>query len=153
MKYFTDEKYGNNTAHKDYEDYCRSIWTELPEELRSISEGMLPEDMFEGLESIGLHDSRIIHFSEENGYLEIQLNTDNRGGLRKVWLKYSSPRITNLPSSSVLGEQPEHYHSDIMCHEIEKTDDARYSHSILFSSGDELTLDFEMLSVRFEDVT
>ena len=120
MKFFTEEKYQNGTSHSEYEKYCRSIWNELGNEIKCINTGMLPEDMLEGLAAIDLHDSKIIGFNKTSSFLEIEFNTDNHGGLRKVWLKYLCPNIVELPSNNVLGNNIEHRDSDVMCHEIYK---------------------------------
>jgi hypothetical protein len=86
MKFFTDKKYEQNNAHSEYETYCRAIWASLPDDLKRIQEGMLPEDLLIGLNCIGLHDATIIKFDEFDQGIIIEFNTDNNGDLRKVWI-------------------------------------------------------------------
>jgi len=152
MKYFTDEKFESNTAHSEYEEYCRAIWDKLPEELRMINGGMLPKEMMLGSSIIELHDATITDFQFNGSDLVVHLNADNMGALRKVKLKYENAELVEKPKSEVLGGQPDHPDSDVMCHEIELLSNCRYLHSLLFASNEELIVDFFNLSVSYEDV-
>ncbi|MCL6415171.1 hypothetical protein MIB92_05870 [Aestuariirhabdus sp. Z084] len=152
MKYFTDEKCEQNIAHTEYEDYCKSIWEDLPVTLKQISEGMLPESYFVGLETVGLHDARIIDFAESSSRLCIELDTDNRGGLRKVWLTYDSSNIIVRPSEEMLGKDIDNYKSDVMCHEVELGESGSFLHRLLFCSGEELEVQFSSIELEYKDV-
>ena len=54
MKFFTDEKFENNTSYSEYEMYCRANWELIPDELKIINEGMLQEGMLIGFNCVGL---------------------------------------------------------------------------------------------------
>jgi hypothetical protein len=151
MNYFTNEKFADNTAYCDYIEYCRSIWNELPDELKSIQKNMVLDEMLDGLVMIEFHDGKIVDFRQDGEDLCIELNTNLHGALRKVWLKYHNATIIMLPKSNVLGEDIDNCKSDIMCHEIETIDTKAYTHTLLFASGEELLIQFKDISLKFKD--
>ena len=151
MKFFTNEKFAKNTSHSEYEAYCREKWRLIPDELKIINKGMLPEEMLLGLESICLHDARIISVKNKDNSIIFELNTDNSGELHKVFLEYCESKIIVKPNENVLGSKPEDPDSDIMCHEIGIESNGEYTHTVLFASEDELQINFSRLIVEFLD--
>ena len=152
MKFFTDQKYDSGVALSEYETYCRANWDLIPIELKIISEGMLPEDMLLGIEQVSLHDARILTTKTDDSSVTLELITDHEGGLRKVWLEYRESKMLKKPSSAVLDSKKDDSDNDIMCHEIGLELNGRYTHALLFASGEELQIQFSKLLLVFKDV-
>lgn len=152
MKYFTNEKYENNTAWLDYEAYCKSIWKDLPNDLKLINEGMLPESMMNIKKSIGLHDGKITNFifNKVSSKLNISVNTDNQGALRQTELEYITAKVLQDVSSDRKGKNIDDPDSDIVCHEIMHNNGV-YIHMLLFASGEELIIEFQDFRMNFKD--
>ena len=154
MKFFTDKKLQNSTAHEEYEEYCETIWNDLPHDLKCIHGGMLSENLTAGQSHVMLHDARITSFELNVTDLKVSFNTDHNGGIRKVWFHYQYVLLIHLPSENVLGKKEiANPQSDIMCHEIEQTAEKEWTHTLLFASSEELVIRFKDFSMSFEDTT
>ena len=152
MKYFTDEKMQNHSAHREYEEYCKSIWNELPIDLKCIHWGMLSENLTAGQSKIALHDAKITSFELSATDLNVEFNTDYNGGLRKAWFHYKKVLLMQIPNENVLGKKVNaNPHGDVMCHEIEKADNNEWIHTLLFASGEELVIRFKDFTMSFKD--
>jgi len=152
--FFTDEKYQNDTAWIEYEKYIRSIWKDLPYDLRMIHEGMLPEELFDKAKSVSLHDARITnyYFDKKLSVLSVVLNTDYEGNLRKAFFEYYGAKIIQDVSPNRKGLGLDDYHSDIMCHELTKDEEDNFQHAIIFCSGEEFILRFSCFKMKYEDI-
>lgn len=142
----------NNSAQTEYAEYCRSIWDDLPPDLKTIHWGMLPDELTSGQSHVALHDGKIINFVSTNNDLKIEFSTDHFGKLRKAWFHYIDAIILQIPNENVLGKQIKNGDSDVMCHEIEKTIDGEWVHTLLFASGEELIIQFKDFSLKLEDI-
>ena len=146
MRFFTDEKYQNGSAFTEYESYCKSIWPQVPIGLRQISKDMLPSE-FDSDMVYGLHDARIIKFEcDEQAneifiYFSIFDEEDNEYRLKGT---YKDAKCILQPSVTFIGDDRD---CDIMCHEViyEKK---RFSHTILFASGEELIIEFSTFELE-----
>jgi len=150
MIFFTDEKLQNNTAHAEYEKYCKDNWNQFPDALKIIQYGQLPEAMLNGLDKISLHDSRITEFKQLGDILTIKLDADHLENLSKVNLKYIGVMHLEKPTENVLGTDIENPNSDVMCHEI-MLNDNHFQHSFLFASNEQLTITFTEVELFYED--
>lgn len=150
MRFFTDEKFQNNTAHAEYEKYCRDHWDKLPHAFRVIQFEQIPEEILGEIDKISLHDSRITDFSESGDEVTLNLNADHRGGLRVVTIQYSGVTKIKKPGISNLGDDIENPDSDLMCHEV-FIDGNLFQHTILFASNEILDITFKDIQISYED--
>ena len=145
MKYFTDKKFQNGSAHQDYETYARSIWSDLTSDLKSIQGEMLPEDMFTETPYC-LHDS-LIFSHESNRDLKFIIGTNHQEEWVQIELTYKDGIIKKEVSKQRLTNKPTSPDNDIMCHEVTK-EKYYFVHTILFASGEELEIQFSDLTIK-----
>lgn len=147
MKYFTIDwwagiqEFDITDPSGDYAAYLTAIRDRLPKDLLALQE------------SISLHDAHLreLHYSGEVGLLDIRLDGDDeRGKLRRFHLQYSgvvSFGANSDPDKSLIG--PGGF-GDWGYDEADLAEDGRFEHRVLFSSGIELQIVFEGLTVSWE---
>lgn len=149
MKYFTDKKLQDNTAYIDYENYCRSIWADLPNELKYLQGEMLPEDLV-GNQSICLHDGRILNYENNNDLNQVNLTVgiDHLGDWKTINIQYSDAKCVKCVPNKRLTDKSDSPDDDIMFHEITKGEDNDFLHSILFAGGEEIIINFNKITIK-----
>ena len=141
MKFFTDEKYQANTAASEYESHFLSIVGDLPLDLKRIQKDMILDE-FLVADAISLHDSRFQSKAFKGNDLFLTFGAELDAGYKIFQACYRNAIIIRDLKDFFFFDNEEEPESDIMCHEVFKLE-ARFSHSLLFASGDVFEVSFD----------
>ncbi|PCI91631.1 hypothetical protein COB11_08285 [Candidatus Aerophobetes bacterium] len=146
MKYFTEDWHTGkltdsqtNKSLKEYSQHLDTIYNDLPFVLKALSR------------NLPLHDGRILSVCYHSSNRKLVLN----GIFGDLEIGYFSLRISYLElfsfESNYLEAIKEKPFLEILSDEIDITVDSQYLHRILFSSYDEIEIQFSSLSIELSE--